>query len=139
FFLHSHPMTPLVRAVPPELPLSIVPIRVPLPPFIPKDVARAQLGLDPDLVLVTSVGHLNPYKRVSATLRAFKALLMDVPRSLYLLVGSRSPNYDPTRQIEMLGLSDKVKITGYASPQDFSYYLAASDVCLNLRHPTAGE
>src|SRR5205823_1383 len=85
------------------------------------------------------VGHLNPYKLVPATLRAFKALLMEAPRSLYLLVGSRSPNYDPTRQIEMLGLSGKVKSTGYASPQDFAYYLAASDVCLNLRYPTAGE
>src|SRR5436309_2982439 len=39
----------------------------------------------------------------------------------------------------MLGLSGKVKSTGYASPQDFAYYLAASDVCLNLRYPTAGE
>ncbi|MEO6458621.1 MAG: glycosyltransferase, partial [Chloroflexia bacterium] len=59
--------------------------------------------------------------------------------SLYLLVGSRSPNYDPTRQIDMLGLSDKVRFTGYVSPEDFPYYLAASDVCLNLRYPTAGE
>ena len=91
------------------------------------------------MFLVTSVGHLNPYKRVSATLRAFKALLMEVPNSLYLLVGSKSPNYDPTRQIEMLELSDKVKTTGYVSADDLAYYLAASDVCLNLRWPTAGE
>ncbi len=137
--VHSQHMAALVRGVRPDVPLSIVPMGVPLSPLIPKDEARARLSLDPDLFLVTSIGHLNPYKRVSATLRAFKSLLLEVPHSLYLLVGSRSPNYDPTRQIEMLGLSDKVKITGYASPQDFAYYLAASDVCLNLRHPTAGE
>jgi glycosyltransferase involved in cell wall biosynthesis len=121
------------------MPLAVVPMGVPLPPLIDKGEARARLGLDPDLFLVTSVGRLNPYKRVSATLRAFKALLMQVPRSLYLLIGSRSPNYDPSRQIEMLGLSENVRSTGYVSQDDFYLYLAASDVCLNLRYPTAGE
>jgi glycosyltransferase involved in cell wall biosynthesis len=137
--VHSRYMADKVREVRADVPLAVVPMGVPLPPLIPKETARAYLGLDPDLFLVTSVGHLNPYKRVSATLRAFKSLLMEVPRSLYLLVGSRSPNYDPTRQIEMLGLSNKVLFTGYVSPHDFPYYLAASDVCLNLRFPTAGE
>ncbi|MFL5735203.1 MAG: glycosyltransferase family 4 protein, partial [Chloroflexia bacterium] len=137
--VHSQYMAGLVRGVRPDVPLSVVPMGVPLPPYIPKEEARARLGIDPDLFLMTSVGHLNPYKRVPATLRAFKALLMEVPNSCYLLVGSRSTNYDPTRQIEMLGLTGKVRTTGYASPQDFAYYLAASDVCLNLRYPTAGE
>ena len=137
--VHSRYIEDLVRQVRPEVPIAVVPMGVPLPPFIAKAEARAHLGIDPDLFLVTSVGHLNPYKRVSTTLRAFKALLMEVPRSLYLLVGSRSPNYDPTRQIEMLGLSDKVQFTGYVTPQEFPFYLAASDVCLNLRYPTAGE
>jgi glycosyltransferase involved in cell wall biosynthesis len=132
-------MEGLIRGVRPEVPVSVVPMGVPLPPHIPREEARARLGIDPGLFLVTSVGHLNPYKRVSATLRAFKALLMEVPNSAYLLIGSRSPNYDPTRQIEMLGLTERVRSTGYVSPQDFPYYLAASDVCLNLRYPTAGE
>jgi hypothetical protein len=39
----------------------------------------------------------------------------------------------------MLGLSDSVRSTGYVSQDNFAYYLAASDVCLNLRYPTAGE
>jgi glycosyltransferase involved in cell wall biosynthesis len=137
--VHSKYMERLVRDVRPDVPLSVVPMGVPLPPIIPKSEARARLGYDPDLFLITSVGHLNPYKRVSSTLRAFKALLVDVPKSLYVLVGSRSPNYDPTRQIEMLGLSDKVRTTGYVSQEDLALYLAASDVCINLRHPTAGE
>ncbi len=137
--VHSEYMAGLVRNVRPDVPLAVVPMGVPLPPLIPKAEARARLGLDPEMFLVTSVGHLNPYKRVSATLRAFKTLLMQVPNSLYLLVGSRSPNYDPVRQIEMLDLQDHVKSTGYVSQEDFHYYLAASDVCLNLRYPTAGE
>ncbi|HUP26891.1 MAG TPA: glycosyltransferase family 4 protein [Chloroflexia bacterium] len=137
--VHSRYMEGLVRQIRPDASLAVVPMGVPLPPEIPKEEARQRLSIDQDTFLVTSVGHLNPYKRVSATLRAFKALLMEVPRSLYLLVGSKSPNYDPTRQIEMLGLEEKVRFTGYASPQEFPLYLAASDVCLNLRYPTAGE
>ncbi|MBF6613965.1 MAG: glycosyltransferase family 4 protein [Chloroflexi bacterium] len=137
--VHSRYMAGLVRSVRADVPLAMVPMGVPLPLYIPKAEARARLGLDPGLFLATSVGHLNPYKRVSATLRAFKALLMEAPNSLYLLVGSRSPNYDPTQQIEMLGLSNHVRYTGYVSPHDFALYLAASDVCVNLRYPTAGE
>ncbi len=137
--VHSRYMERLVRTVRPDVPAAVVPMGVPLPPLIPKDRARAHLGIDPDVFLVTSVGHLNPYKRIPVTLRAFKALLMEVPRALYLLVGSRSPNYDPTRQIDMLGLGDRVKVTGFVRPQEFLYYLAASDVCINLRWPTAGE
>jgi glycosyltransferase involved in cell wall biosynthesis len=137
--VHSRYMEGLVRDVRPDVPVRVVPMGVPLPPLIGKQEARAYLGIDPDLFLVTSVGHLNPYKRVSATLRAFKALLMEVPNALYLLVGSRSPHYDPTRQVEMLELTHRVKTTGYVSSADLPYYLAASDVCLNLRWPTAGE
>jgi glycosyltransferase involved in cell wall biosynthesis len=137
--VHSHYMERLVRSVRPDVPLRVVPMGVPLPTMIPKDMARARLGIPPGTFAVTSVGHLNPYKRVSATLRAFKALLMEVPDALYLLVGSRSPNYDPSMQIDMLDLSGHVKITGYVSQEDLPYYLAASDVCLNLRYPTAGE
>src|SRR5205823_7943500 len=68
--VHSRYMEGLVRGVRPDVPLSVVPMGVPLPPLISKEQARARLGLDPDLFLITSVGHLNPYKRVSATLRA---------------------------------------------------------------------
>lgn len=137
--VHSKYMESLIHEVRPDVPVGVVPMGVPLPPLISKEEARAYLGIDRDLFLITSVGHLNPYKRVSSTLRAFKALLMEVPDSLYLLVGSRSPNYDPSRQIDMLELSDRVRTTGYVSAGDLAYYLAASDVCLNLRWPTAGE
>ena len=94
----------------------------------------------PGPFVVSSVGHLNPYKRVSATLRAFKALVMQVPRACYLLVGSRSPNYDPAhanRHARAGGLG--CKIMGYVPQEELPYYLAASDVCVNLRYPTAGE
>jgi hypothetical protein len=64
---------------------------------------------------------------------------MQVPRARYLLVGSPSPNFNVGRMIGMLGLEREVRVIGYAPPAQFADYLAASDVCANLRYPTAGE
>jgi len=64
---------------------------------------------------------------------------MREPRSLFLLVGSRSPNYNVDRMIAMLGLQDRARVIGFAPPSQFADYLAAADVCVNLRYPTAGE
>src|SRR5439155_11968281 len=64
---------------------------------------------------------------------------MQVPRTRYLLVGSPSPNYNLARMIGMLGLDAQVQVVGYAPAAQFADYLAAADVCANLRYPTAGE
>jgi hypothetical protein len=56
-----------------------------------------------------------------------------------MLVGSISSNYDARSVVERAGLAEVVTITGYVSRADFEDYVAAADVCLNLRHPTAGE
>jgi glycosyltransferase involved in cell wall biosynthesis len=137
--VHSRYMAAQVRQVRADVPLAVVNMGVPLPPYVPRDVARARLGLAPDVFILSSMGHLNPYKRLNVALRAFKALVMQYPRALFLLVGSRSPNYNVDRMISMLGLQERVRVIGYAPPAEFADYLAASDVCINLRFPTAGE
>ena len=137
--VHSAYLAGRVQAVRPDVPLAVVPMGVPLPPLLVQAAARARLGLDPDLFVVASVGHLNPYKRLSVALRAFKALVMQAPRARYLLVGSASPNFNIRRMIGMLGLDAQVQVVGYAPPAQFADYLAAADVCVNLRYPTAGE
>ncbi len=137
--VHSAYMAEQVRRLRADVPLAVVPMGVPLPPLLPQADARARLGLDPAAFILASIGHLNPYKRLNVALRAFKAFAMQHPRSLFLLVGSRSPNYNVDRLIGMLGLGDRVRVIGYAPPDQFSDYLAASDVCINLRFPTAGE
>ena len=137
--VHSQYMAEQVRRLRPAVPLAVVPMGVPLPPLLPPAAARARLGLDPDAFILASIGHLNPYKRLNVALRAFKAFAMQHPHSHFLLVGSRSPNYNVDRLIAMLGLGDRVQVIGYAPPAQFADYLAASDVCINLRYPTAGE
>ncbi|MGI8588655.1 MAG: glycosyltransferase family 4 protein [Chloroflexia bacterium] len=137
--VHSRYMAAQVAAIRADVPLAVVPMGVPLPPLVPQAEARARLGLDPSIFILSSMGHLNPYKRLNVALRAFKAFAMQQPRCLFLLVGSRSPNYNVDRMINMLGLADRVRVTGYAPTAEFADYLAASDVCINLRYPTAGE
>jgi glycosyltransferase involved in cell wall biosynthesis len=136
---HSRYVLDRVAALRPELPAGLAPMGVPLPPAIPRDEARARLGLPPGALILASFGHINPYKRVEAVLRAVKTLRATRPDVRYLVVGSVSPSYDLRAAISRAGLGDAVTVTGYVERASFEDYVAAADICLNLRHPTAGE
>ncbi|MBC8159704.1 MAG: glycosyltransferase, partial [Roseiflexaceae bacterium] len=115
------------------------PMGVPLPPAIPRDAARSRLGLPADAPVLASFGHVNPYKRIEPVLRAIRQLRASHPGLRYVLVGSVSPNYDLRALVQRHGLEDVVSLTGYLERNQFEDYVAAADICLNLRHPTAGE
>jgi glycosyltransferase involved in cell wall biosynthesis len=136
---HSRYVLGHVAALRPGLPAAHVPMGVPLPPAIPRDAARARLGLPSDALILASFGHINPYKRVDAVLRALRVLRAEHPNARYLLVGSVSPAYDVRAVIGRAGLGDAVMVTGYVDRGAFEDYVAAADICINLRHPTAGE
>jgi glycosyltransferase involved in cell wall biosynthesis len=136
---HSRYVLDRVAALRPGLPAALAPMGVPLPAGIPREQARARLGLSPGALILASFGHINPYKRVEAALRAVKALRASRPDLRYLLVGSISPSYDVRAAIARAGLEDSVTVTGYVDRAAFEDYVAAADICLNLRHPTAGE
>lgn len=136
---HSRFVVDQARAMRPALPVAVVPMGVPLPPVLAKDAAREQLGLPLDVPIWASFGHINPYKRMESALRAFKRFRVEQPNARYILVGSVSASYDLAALIRRLGLEDSVVVTGYAPRADFERYVAAADLCLNLRWPTAGE
>ena len=136
---HSRFVADQARALRPALPAAVVPMGVPLPPAVSRDAARMALGLPLDAPIWASFGHINPYKRMESALRAFKRFRADQPNARYILVGSVSPSYDLAALIRRLGLDDAVSVTGYAPRADFERYVAAADLCLNLRSPTAGE
>jgi len=136
---HSDYVLNKAQTVRPELPSGRVRMGVPLPPLIPRDTARAQLHLTSDAQILASYGHLAPHKRIEGVLRAIHDLRNTYGNLHYLLVGSVSPNYDVRATVSRLGLDDVVTITGYVDRSDFEAYIAATDICLNLRHPTAGE
>jgi glycosyltransferase involved in cell wall biosynthesis len=136
---HSAYVLERALAVRPELPAARVPMGVPLPALLDRDAARAQQGLPLGAPLLASFGHINPYKRLDVVLRAVRALRERFPELRYLLVGSVSPSYDVHAASARAGLSEAVIVSGYVDRPAFEQYVAAADVCLNLRHPTAGE
>lgn len=136
---HSRYVVDRACALRGDLPTAVVPMGVPLPRLRDARAARARLGLPLGAPLWASFGHVNPYKRVEAALRAFRHFLRWEPAARYLLVGSVSPSYDLGAVIRRLGLQESVIVSGYVAPSEFGDYVAASDLCLNLRYPTAGE
>jgi glycosyltransferase involved in cell wall biosynthesis len=100
---------------------------------------RHNIALD-SLVFV-AFGLVTAEKRVEPILRAFSALGTRSPRGAtarLLLVGASGlPNLDTL--IQAHGLADRVHVTGYVADADIADYVAAADVSLSLRWPTAEE
>lgn len=136
---HSHYVVKQAKLLRPTLPTAVVPMGVPLPRHIPIPQARMELGLPLDVPIWASFGHINPYKRMESALRAFRRFRAEQTTARYILVGSVSPSYDLHALVRRLGLADAVDVTGYMPRADFERFVAAADLCLNLRAPTAGE
>ncbi|MEO7142939.1 MAG: glycosyltransferase, partial [Bryobacteraceae bacterium] len=100
---------------------------------------RQRLGLDVTTPLIGIFGFLKPYKRIAESLRAFRRLVRADPRVKMILVGEPHPELALDSLIQSLGLSDSVRVIGFAPIEDFNGYLAACDIVLNLRFPTVGE
>ncbi|MGB9737125.1 glycosyltransferase family 4 protein [Chloroflexus sp.] len=136
---HSRHILDRVAAIRPDLPRGLVPMGIPLPPLIDRNEARQRLGIPLDRPLLASFGHINAWKRIEPMLRALALLHREGIDAHCVLVGSVSPNYDLDSLIRRLGLQTAVTVTGYVPRTQFEYYVAAADICFNLRYPTAGE
>lgn len=112
---------------------------VPLPSLVSRDEARARLGLPRDELILASFGLVTPEKRISTAIRALARLGAAGVRATYLLVGGSVPHYDPLREARELGVAERVRVLGRVPREDFDLYAFASDLCLNLRYPSAGE
>jgi glycosyltransferase involved in cell wall biosynthesis/SAM-dependent methyltransferase len=101
---------------------------------------RQRLGLDETTPLVGIFGFLKPYKRIAESLRAFRRLARLEPRAKMILAGEPHPDLPVRSLIARLGLEAQVRVLGFVEdPEDFTGYMAACDVVLNLRFPTVGE
>lgn len=141
--VHSQYVRQGVARLRPDLPVGIVPMGIPLPLPIARAAARRRLNIPEEALILASFGHINAYKRIEVVLQALATLRISLqathPHIRYVLVGSVSPNYDAIGVIRRMGMDEVVQMTGYVTPQEFADYVAATDICLNLRHPTAGE
>jgi glycosyltransferase involved in cell wall biosynthesis len=100
---------------------------------------RRALGVDDDAVLFTAFGKITAEKRVGAILRAFERVARD-RGNVHLVLAGDAEGYPALAA--MLATSPhaaRAHVTGYLADEAVGDYLAAADVCLCLRWPTALE
>jgi glycosyltransferase involved in cell wall biosynthesis len=99
---------------------------------------RARYGIAEDAVLFAVFGGLTPEKRIPQIVAAFRATLPYAPGARMILVGAPAAHLHLALDEERL--AGTVIITGYIDGDAaFTDHLAAADVSLNLRWPTARE
>src|SRR2546426_8066431 len=136
--VHSRFMQEEMRSAGFEGPIARIPHGAWVPD-IDRQAYRERLGLDEKTPLVGIFGHLKPYKRIAESLRAFRRLLRVEPRAKMILVGEKHPDFQVDSLIRSLDLWGAVRVLGFTPIEDFTGYIAASDIVLNLRYPTVGE
>jgi glycosyltransferase involved in cell wall biosynthesis len=103
------------------------------------DEIRRRHGIPGDAVVFGSFGRVTPEKGLSAVLRALAQVAPSLPSLRLLLVGGTASYFDVMTEARELGVADRVIETGYVADEALPDYLAAVDVCLNLRWPTGRE
>jgi len=100
--------------------------------------ARAELGIAADELAVASFGLVTPQKRLAPALGAFARFRAEGGRARFLVCGEVSPHYDFRALLDGVGARD-VTVTGRLELERFETAMRATDLALNLRHPTGGE
>jgi glycosyltransferase involved in cell wall biosynthesis/SAM-dependent methyltransferase len=136
--VHSKYMEEAVRQGGFTGPVAVIPHGAWIPEA-DRNAYRHRLGLDEFAPLVGIFGFLKPYKRIAESLRAFKRVVRVLPNARMILVGEQHAEFPVDSLIRSMGLSSQVRVLGFTPIEEFTGYLAACDVVLNLRYPTVGE
>jgi glycosyltransferase involved in cell wall biosynthesis len=100
--------------------------------------ARVELGIAPDELAIASFGLVTPQKRLAPALTAYARFRAGGGRGRFLVCGEVSPHYDFRALLDEVGAPD-VTVTGRLGLERFDTAMRATDLALNLRHPTGGE
>jgi glycosyltransferase involved in cell wall biosynthesis len=104
-----------------------------------RHAVRQQLGIRPGVLLFGVSGGLTPDKRVPQILEAFARLSRRHPDAHLLLAGAPAPHLDVTAAIARHDLASRVTLAPDLDDEMFDRAIAAVDVSLHLRWPTARE
>jgi glycosyltransferase involved in cell wall biosynthesis len=96
---------------------------------------RPRYGIAHDAIVFGVFGGLTPEKRIPQIVAAFQAARAYAPNAHLLLAGPPAAHF-PLDEYRAL---DGVTIAGYLEPDELTDHIAAVDVSLNLRWPTARE
>ncbi len=99
---------------------------------VPMDLARAELGLDPDDDLVCFVGTFYPHHGVDLLVQAAGRLVLERPRLKFLLVGDGATRQRIEHEVAARGLSAHFLFVGRIPYKDTARFVNASDVCVMI-------
>lgn len=109
----------------------------PAPGFSPEEIAavRRRFRVPEGGILISSFGYHRPPKRLQSMLRAAEEL--DTPHRILIVGDFVSPTYEASLE----GLMEKTQTIRlpHVPDEELARLVAATDVCVNLRWPTAGE
>jgi glycosyltransferase involved in cell wall biosynthesis len=121
--------------------------RVPMPMPITaqrnaKKMLRRKLGIPASSFVICSLGHNGHVKRLPSLLRGVAGLPLETRAACQVvLVGPMDGDSAAhlVRMANSLGLAGQVRSTGWVSAEEFTDFIQAADVCVQLRYPTFGE
>ena len=124
-----------------EAEVAVVPMPIPLPADEVDSAGaaalRQRLAIAHDRLLLGSFGFQTPIKRTRSVILALREPeLHDVH---LVVVGEPAPSVDLHGLARELGVADRVHVLGFVSSDTYREAMAAVDLCVNLRYPTAGE
>lgn len=124
----------------PGLRARSLPMGVPLGPLADRaagDAFRRRHGLPLGAKLIGAFGFQTPMKRTEVLI---DALQDEALAGVHLMVaGEVSPIYGLANYARLVGVEERVHFLGYLPFEEWEAGIAAVDLCLNLRYPTAGE
>ncbi|MEA2193135.1 MAG: hypothetical protein QOI73_3256, partial [Solirubrobacteraceae bacterium] len=94
----------------------------------PDEQARADLGVEPDDVVLAYVGRLAPIKRLDVLLRALAMALAQAPQLRLLVVGDGELRGEHEALAATLGIADRVSFLGFRF--DLERIAAATDIAV---------
>lgn len=140
--VHNPAAAMIVRRHAPDVRVFEIPHFFVPPPEMPDAIDtlrfRSTLGLGPRTLLVGVFGHLRESKRIPVLMRAVQ-LAWDQGADARLLIAGAFASSDLERAIEPLLGDARILRVGHLPEREFWRYAAATDLCVNLRFPTAGE
>ena len=138
--VHSEWAAGFIQEEDPEIRVRAISMGIPLPPPADREAGRLlrrRFGLPEEAPVLGSFGFQTPIKRTAAVIRALAAPGLEGVH--LLVVGEVSPMVDLEGAARRAGVADRVHVTDFLPYEDFEAAIAAVDLCLNLRYPTAGE
>ena len=138
--VHSRWGAELLEEEIPGLRVRCLSMGIPLPEEADAEAGRdfrRRHGLPLDRPLLGSLGFQTPIKRTDAVIRALAGGGLD---EVHLMVaGEMAPILRLEELAASLGVADRVHVLGFLPFEELNPAIAACDLCLNLRYPTAGE